>query len=102
MATDVKAVASDRALIERRQSTRLVIVLVLLLVFFVFELIGAKLANSDVLQADAFHLLMDVFALGISLAAMRLAKRSPSERFTYGLRRAEPLAALANGALVIG
>jgi cation diffusion facilitator family transporter len=87
---------------ERRQSARLFIVLLLIAAFFVVELVGAKIARSDVLEADAFHLLMDVFAIGISLAAMRLASRRPSERFTFGLRRAEPMAALSNGVLVLG
>jgi cation diffusion facilitator family transporter len=85
----------------RYQTTRLVIVLFLIGAFFFVELIGAKIARSDVLEADAYHLLMDVLALAISLGAMRLAARSPSERFTFGLRRAEPLAALGNGLLVL-
>jgi cation diffusion facilitator family transporter len=55
-----------------------------------------------VLQADALHLLMDVVALGVSLLAMRLAVREPSARFTYGLRRAEPVAAIFSGVLVLG
>lgn len=92
----------DPSSIERRQSTRLFIVLLLIGAFFVVELIGAKIARSDVLEADAFHLLMDVFALAISLAAMRVASRKPSLRYTFGLRRAEPIAALANGILVLG
>lgn len=86
---------------ERRQARRLLIVLVVIACFFVVELIGAKAANSDVLEADAYHLLMDVFALGISLAAMRVAAAHPSVRYTFGLRRAEPMAALVNGALVL-
>jgi cation diffusion facilitator family transporter len=88
--------------LERRQSTRLFIVLLLIGAFFVVELIGAKIARSDVLEADAFHLLMDVLALAISLLAMRVASRAPNSRFTFGLRRAEPIAAMANGVLVIG
>lgn len=87
---------------ERRQARRLLIVLCVIACFFVVELVGAKAANSDVLEADAYHLLMDVFALGISLAAMRVASAHPSDRYTYGLRRAEPMAALVNGALVLG
>lgn len=87
---------------ERRQSARLVLVLVLIGAFFFVELMGAKIARSDVLEADAFHLLMDVFAIAISLFAMRLASRKPNARFTFGLRRAEPLAALTNGVLVLG
>jgi len=87
---------------ERRQARRLLVVLVVIALFFVVELVGAKLAQSDVLEADAFHLLMDVFALAISLGAMRVAAAHPSDRFTFGLRRAEPLAALFNGVLVVG
>lgn len=88
--------------VERRQSTRLVVVLLLIGAFFFVELAGAKIARSDVLEADAFHLLMDVFAIAISLFAMRIASRRPSPRFTFGLRRAEPMAALSNGVLVLG
>jgi cation diffusion facilitator family transporter len=87
---------------EKRQARRLFVVLVVVAAFFVVELIGAKAARSDVLEADAYHLLMDVFALGISLGAMRIATTKPSARFTFGLRRVEPLAALVNGALVFG
>jgi cation diffusion facilitator family transporter len=97
-----EAAHEDAAAVGRHQQLRLVIVLVLIGAFFFVELIGAKLARSDVLEADAYHLLMDVFAIAISLAAMRLAATTPSERFTFGLRRAEPLAALANGVLVMG
>ena len=86
---------------EQKQARRLLIVLVVIAAFFVVELIGAKAAHSDVLEADAYHLLMDVLALAISLGAMKLATRHPSPRFTFGLRRAEPVAALVNGALVM-
>lgn len=96
------AAVETTATTERRQSTRLVIVLVLVGAFFFVELAGARIARSDVLEADAFHLLMDVFAIAISLVAMRVASRKPNARFTFGLRRAEPLAALTNGVLVLG
>jgi cation diffusion facilitator family transporter len=86
---------------EARQAHRLKIVLAMVSAFFVLELIGALLAGSVVLQADALHLLMDVLALAVSLAAMRLAVRRPTPRFTYGLRRAEPVAAVFSGLLVL-
>jgi cobalt-zinc-cadmium efflux system protein len=70
--------------------------------FFGLELGGAILADSVVLQADALHLLMDVLALSVSLFAMRLAVRRPTPRFTYGLRRAEPVAAIFSALLVLG
>ncbi len=97
----VAAASAEVTAKERHQARRLLIVLVVIALFFVVELAGAKAAESDVLEADAYHLLMDVFALAISLAAMRIAASHPSARFTYGLRRAEPLAALFNGVLVL-
>jgi cation diffusion facilitator family transporter len=86
---------------EAKQARRLRMVLGLVGGFFVLELTGAILADSVVLQADALHLLMDVLALSVSLLAMRLAVRRPTPRFTYGLRRAEPVAAIFSAGLVL-
>jgi cation diffusion facilitator family transporter len=87
---------------EGRQARRLAMVIGIVAGFFVLELGGAIVAESVVLQADALHLLMDILALGVSLFAMRLAVRKPTPRFTYGLRRAEPVAAIFSGVLVLG
>jgi cation diffusion facilitator family transporter len=86
---------------EAKQARRLKMVLGLVGGFFVLELLGALWAQSVVLQADAAHLLMDVLALGVSLLAMRLAVRRPTPRFTFGLRRAEPVAAIFSALLVL-
>jgi cation diffusion facilitator family transporter len=87
---------------EERQAHRLKIVLGIVGTFFVLELAGAIAADSVVLQADALHLLMDLLALGVSLFAMRLAVRRPTPRLTFGLRRAEPVAAIFSALLVLG
>ena len=76
-------------------------VLALVAAFFVLEFAGARVARSVVLEADALHLLMDVLVLAMSLVAMRLAVRRPTARFTFGLRRAEPVAAIFNATLVL-
>jgi cobalt-zinc-cadmium efflux system protein len=86
---------------EARQARRLGAVLWIVVGFFVLELAGAIVADSVVLQADALHLLTDVLALGVSSLAMRLAVRRPTPRFTYGLRRAEPVAAIFSAVLVL-
>ena len=86
---------------EARQAARLRIVTALVACFFVAELAGALVARSSVLQADAIHLLMDVFALGTNLVAMRVAVRRPTARFTFGLRRVEPVVAIFNALLVL-
>ncbi len=86
---------------EARQAKRLGMVLALIAGFFAFELAGAIAARSVVLEADALHLLMDVLALSMSLVAMRIAIRRPTPRFTFGMRRAEPVAAIFNSLLVL-
>lgn len=86
---------------EAHQIRRLRAVFALTVVFVGFELAGALFARSQVLLADALHLLLDVLALALSIGAMRLAVRAPTDRFTFGLRRVEPLAALFNGLVVL-
>ncbi len=65
------------------------------------ELIGGLLSGSLALLSDAVHNLSDVSALGITIWTRRLGRRPASRRYTYGLRRAEVLAALANAAVLI-
>jgi cation diffusion facilitator family transporter len=86
---------------EARQARRLSLVLAIVVAFFVLELGGAIVAGSVVLQAEALHLLMDILALAVSLSAMRLAVRRPTPRFTFGLRRVEPVAAIFSAMLVL-
>jgi cobalt-zinc-cadmium efflux system protein len=75
----------------------LIATLVLLLAFMVFEVTTALVANSLALLADAGHMLADVGAIAGSFVAIRLAARPATGSHTYGLRRAEILAAAANG-----
>jgi cobalt-zinc-cadmium efflux system protein len=82
-------------------STRLTWVLVLTATFMVAEVIGGVLSNSLALLADAGHMFTDVAALGLSVFAIRLARRPPSARRTYGYVRFEILAALVNGAALL-
>jgi cobalt-zinc-cadmium efflux system protein len=86
---------------ERRQRRRLTFVLVITSLFFCVEYIGAWKSGSAVLQADALHLLMDIGALGLSLFAMRLARRPRTADRNFGYLRAEPLTALLNAVLVL-
>jgi len=74
----------------------LVVALVLLVAFMAFEVGAAVFSNSLVLLADAGHMLVDVGAIAGSLLAIRLAARPETGAHTYGLKRAEILAAAAN------
>jgi len=70
--------------------------------FMIAELVGGILSNSLALIADAGHMVSDAAALGLGLFAMWIASHPHTERRTFGFHRAEILAALANGALLIG
>src|SRR4051794_11326692 len=63
----------------------------------VVELTFGLVANSMALISDAGHNLSDVLGLVVGWAGTVMAKRSPSRRFTYGLKKASILAALVNG-----
>jgi cobalt-zinc-cadmium efflux system protein len=71
------------------------------LAFVAVEAVFGILANSTALLADAGHNLSDVIGLLIAWGAAVLAKRPPTERFTYGLRGSSILAALGNAILLI-
>jgi cobalt-zinc-cadmium efflux system protein len=65
--------------------------------FMVAELVAGILGSSLALISDAGHMLTDAVAIGLALAALRLAQRPPAGSFTYGLQRAEILSAQING-----
>ena len=67
----------------------------------VSEVIGGIISNSLALLGDAGHMLVDGLALVLSLFAMTLARRPATSKNTYGFYRAEIMAALANGVLLI-
>ena len=66
-------------------------------VTLVAEVAGGFWTNSLALLSDAAHVFMDLFALVLSLAAIRLARFPADDRRTYGWHRAEILASLVNG-----
>ena len=75
----------------------LAVALALIVAFMVAEVALAFVADSLALLSDAAHMLIDAAALGMSVWAARLALRPAAGRMTFGFRRAEILAAQANG-----
>jgi cobalt-zinc-cadmium efflux system protein len=69
--------------------------------FVVVEAVYGFLANSLALVADAGHNLSDVLGLLLAWVAASLAKRRPSTRYTYGMKRTPILASLANAMLLL-
>ena len=71
--------------------------------FFVVELITGILVNSLALIADAGHMLTDVVALVMGLAALLLARHGrTTDARSFGWYRAEVFTAVANAVLLIG
>ena len=86
---------------ERADPRYLLGALALLVAFMVAEVVVGLLSSSLALISDAGHMLTDAAALGLALAAARLATRPARGNFTFGWRRVEILAAQANGVTLL-
>ncbi|MGV9315913.1 cation diffusion facilitator family transporter [Streptomyces sp. NPDC003691] len=81
---------------------RLRVALTITLSVMVLEIVGGVVTGSLALVADAAHMATDGIGLGMALLAIHFANRPPSTNRTFGLARAEILAALANCLLLLG
>jgi cobalt-zinc-cadmium efflux system protein len=79
----------------------LLVALLLTLSFAGIEALAGWWSGSLALLSDAAHMLTDSSALGLAAAAAWLARRPPSLLHSYGLARAEVLAALFNSLLML-
>lgn len=68
--------------------------------FLVVEVVAGLLTNSLALLSDAAHMGTDVIALAIALFAVRMSRRPPDAKRTYGYARLEAMAAMVNGTLL--
>ncbi len=84
--------------VERK---KLVLSLSITLIVMVIEIIGGFITNSIALLSDAGHMFTHAFAIGISLLANFIARKPPCHHKTFGLYRAEVLAAFINGLFLI-
>jgi cobalt-zinc-cadmium efflux system protein len=69
--------------------------------YTVAEVIGGLITGSLALLADAGHMLSDNFSLGLALFAFWLSAKPPTPERSFGYKRAEILAALANGVTLV-
>lgn len=87
---------------DRGSSTRAFAAITLInLAYTVLEAGYGFAIDSLALLSDALHNLGDVLGLGLAWAAAALATRRPTERHTYGWRRATLLSPLANALLLV-
>ncbi len=86
---------------RRFRKSRLRAALVLTLGVLAVEVVGGVMSGSLALLADAAHMFTDVAALTLAYAGMALSDRAPTRRHTFGLARAEVLAAFVNAQLLL-
>ncbi|MFX0036526.1 MAG: cation diffusion facilitator family transporter [Candidatus Hermodarchaeota archaeon] len=84
--------------VERK---RLILSLSITLIVMIVEIIGGFITNSIALISDAGHMFTHAFAISISLLANFIARKPPCHHKTFGLYRAEVLAAFINGLFLI-
>jgi cobalt-zinc-cadmium efflux system protein len=82
---------------RHNETQRLKWALIISALYFFAELVAGFMTNSLALLSDAGHMLSDIWALGLSLFAFRMARRPATLNSTYGYHRLEILAALFNG-----
>jgi cobalt-zinc-cadmium efflux system protein len=75
--------------------------LALTVAILLVEVAGGLFSHSLALLADAAHMFADIGALILAYAAMSLAGREPTGRHTFGLYRAEILAAFVNAQVLL-
>jgi len=66
------------------------------------EVIGGYLSESLAIMTDAAHLLSDLLAFCISIYALLVAQRAPTNKLTFGSHRAEIVGALTSVILIWG
>lgn len=69
--------------------------------FMVSEVVASVITGSLALLSDAAHMFTDAAALGVSLAALRIAQRAADRKRTFGYYRFEILAATFNAVLLL-
>lgn len=80
---------------------RLIVTMLLNFIITAAEIIGGVLSGSLSLIADALHNFSDGVAVIITYAALKLKSRKNSYRHTFGLKRAEILAAVINSSVLL-
>ena len=92
---------SHEATATSAHRNRLIVVLVITFAVLIAEVVGGLIAGSLALLADAGHVLTDATGLIMALIAASLATRAATVKRTFGLQRAEVLAALGNALLLV-
>ncbi|MFX0211338.1 MAG: cation diffusion facilitator family transporter, partial [Candidatus Hodarchaeota archaeon] len=83
------------------EKKRLLLSLLITATVMIVEVIGGLVTNSLALISDAGHMFTHSFAIAVSLIAIMIAGKPPCHHRTFGLYRAEILAAFVNGLFLL-
>jgi cobalt-zinc-cadmium efflux system protein len=86
--------------LDKSIANRFIYAIILTALTLVAEVAGGIWTNSLALLSDAAHVFLDLFALLLSLGAIKLAAYPASETRTFGLHRTEVFASFINGVSV--
>jgi len=86
----------------KESGSRLLLTLALNFIIPAAQMAGGIISNSMALISDAMHNFSDFTAILISYVAFRIGRKGVSARNTFGYQRAEVMAALINGAILVG
>ena len=86
--------------LDKSIAGRFTVAIILTAITLIAEVIGGIWTNSLALLSDAAHVFLDLFALLLSLGAIKLSSFSPSDTRTFGWHRTEVFASFINGVTV--
>jgi cobalt-zinc-cadmium efflux system protein len=90
-----------------KDTRALKIAIAMTLTIFIAQVIGSYISGSLALLSDAGHMLSDAGALIIAFIALRMyssgkGNKEKLQKFTFGFKRIEVLAAMINGVILLG
>jgi cobalt-zinc-cadmium efflux system protein len=88
--------------LEQSWGRRLILTMVMNLIIPTVQIYGGIVSGSMALISDALHNLSDFTSVLISYVALRIGRRGPTFRQTFGYKRIEVFATLLNVALLYG
>ncbi len=96
-----KGLHSDLVSPSRETERLLWLALAIASIITAVEFFGGIVSQSLALVSDSGHVLTDVFAVGVSILTIRLARRPHTSKRTFGYHRAEIFASLLNGSTLV-
>lgn len=82
-------------------SNSLIVGILLNIIFVIIEFSAGFFSNSMALLSDAGHNLSDVASLSLAFLAFKLIQLKPTEKYTYGYRKASILISLLNAVILL-